>query len=106
MERSRVPSKEKRAAKHANKSVPGSQVAGNPFVNLIAAMLTAHTPLAEVLAIVREQVVAILAQPRAGSTGHLVTGGPAGFFEAKPDRASLSELRQGHLFHRTSSQSA
>jgi hypothetical protein len=61
MERSRVPSKEKRAAQHADKSVPGSQVAGNQFVHLIAAMLTAHAPFAEVLAIVREQVVAILA---------------------------------------------
>jgi hypothetical protein len=60
MNRSRVSSKEKRAAKHADKSVPGYQVAGNQFVNLIAAMLTAHAPFAEVLAIVREQVVAIL----------------------------------------------
>jgi hypothetical protein len=61
MDRSRVPSKHKRAAKHADKSVPGSQVAGSQCFHLIAAMLTAHAPFAKVLAIVREQVVAILA---------------------------------------------
>jgi hypothetical protein len=62
MDRSRVPSHKKRAGKHPDKSGPGSRVAGNQFVNLIAAMLTTHAPFAEVLAIVREQVVAILAQ--------------------------------------------
>jgi hypothetical protein len=43
--------------------MPGSQVTDDQFVNLIAAMLTAHAPFAEVLAVVGQQVVAILAQP-------------------------------------------
>jgi hypothetical protein len=58
---SRIPSKKKRTGKQRAQSMPRSQVTGNQFVNLVAAMLTAHAPFAEVLAIVRQQVVAIFA---------------------------------------------
>jgi hypothetical protein len=61
MDRSRVPSKKKRAGKQRDESMRGSDVTGDQFVNLVAAMLTAHAPFAEVLAIVRQQVIAIFA---------------------------------------------
>ena len=35
-------------------------------------MLTANAPLAEMLAIIREHVIAILAESHAGSTNHLM----------------------------------
>jgi len=98
--------KSKGAGKHRNQSMPGSQATENQLIDLIAAMFTPHAPLAEVFAIIRQQVVAILAQARAGPANYFVPVGPTQFLDAKPDRASLSELRKGHLFHRTSTQSA
>jgi hypothetical protein len=59
MDLSRVPWEKKRAGKQRDQSMPGSRVTGNQFVNLVAAMLTAHAPLAEMLTIVRRQVVPI-----------------------------------------------
>jgi hypothetical protein len=58
---SRVPSKKKCPGEPRDQSMPGSDVTGNQFVNLVAAMLTAHALFAELLAIVRQQVVSILA---------------------------------------------
>jgi hypothetical protein len=47
------------ASKQLNQHEQYAPAARNALVHLIATMLSAHTPLAEVFAIVREHVVAI-----------------------------------------------
>jgi hypothetical protein len=67
-------------------------------------MLTAHAPFAKVFAVVRQHVVAILAQPQASPTDHFIPIEPARLVQADPDHAPLGKLRQGNLLNRTSTQ--
>jgi hypothetical protein len=55
-------------------------------------------------AVIREHVVAIFAKPRTSSMHHFISDELAWFLETKPDRAPPSELQQGNLFHRPSTQ--
>jgi hypothetical protein len=46
-----------------NKAKPALADAAHQLVHLIAAMLTTHAPLAKVLAVIPQHVIAVLAQP-------------------------------------------
>jgi len=86
--------------------VAHASAASNQFVHLVAAMLPAYAPLAEVFAVIRQQVITIFAQALAGAFHDLVRIKPSRLRGAYPNRASLGKLRQRHFFYRTPTQSA
>jgi hypothetical protein len=53
----------KNACKQYRQFVAGSGVTGNHIVNLVASMFTTYAPFAEVFAVIRQHMIAILAQP-------------------------------------------
>src|SRR5580704_1481399 len=67
-------------------------------------MLAAHTPLAEVFAIIREHAVAVFPDPQAGSADHFMLVEQLPSHDAYPDRASKGKLRHGHFFDGPSTQ--
>ena len=55
-------------------------------------------------AVIREHVIAIFAKARTSSINDFISVELAWFLETKPDRAPSSELQQGNLFDRPSTQ--
>jgi len=80
-------------------------VTRDAIVDLIAAMLAAHAPLAEVFAIVREHAVAVFPEPLAGSADDFMLVEPVRSHDTNPDWSSLGKLFQGHFLDRPSAQS-
>jgi hypothetical protein len=78
--------------------------ARQPCFNLEAAMLTAQTPFAEVLAVVGQQPVAILAYSRARPPNYLSTIEGLRRVGSDPDRTAAGETSERNFFHRTSAQ--
>src|SRR6185295_8158655 len=68
-------------------------------LHLLAAMFASQTPFAEVLTVIAEKVIAVLADPRPRSPNHFLTG-EAGRARSNPERMSMSELRESNLLHR------
>ena len=66
---------------------------------LLAAMFAAQTPLAEVLAVVAEEAIAVLADPRPRSPNHFLVVEASGA-GSNPESVSMSEARERNLFHR------
>ena len=64
-------------------------------------MFAAQTPLAEVLAVVAEEVIAVLADPGPRSPNHLFMVEANGTISSNPDRVCVSETRERNLFHRS-----
>ena len=64
---------------------------GQQAVHLRAAVLTVHTPLAKVLAVVAQQAVAIFSEPRARTLNDLFTPQGIGPCGSHPHRMSVSE---------------
>jgi len=62
-------------------------------------MLAAQTPLAEVLAVVAEEPIAVLAEPGARSPNHFLAGEASGA-GSDPEGVSMSERRERNLFDR------
>jgi len=65
----------------------------------MAPRFASHAPFAEMLAVIREHVVAIFAKSRASSMHDFISDELTWFLETKPDRAPPSELQQGNLFY-------
>jgi hypothetical protein len=65
---------------------------------LLAAMFAAQTPLAEVLAVVAEEAIAVLADPRPRSPNHFLAVEASGA-GSNPQSVSMSEPRERNLFH-------
>jgi len=86
--------------------MPRAQAASNQLVDLMATMLTADAPFAEVLAIVHQQVIAIFTEPQAGATDHFLGIEPARSLKTDPNCAPLCELGLENLFDWTSAQPA
>ena len=66
---------------------------------LLAAMFAAQTPLAEVLAVVAEEAIAVLADPGPRSPNHFLAVEASGA-GSDPESVSMSETRERNLFHR------
>ena len=62
-------------------------------------MFAAQTPLAEVLAVVAEEAIAVLADPRPRSPNHFLAVEASGA-GSNPESVSMSETRERNLFHR------
>lgn len=75
-------------------------------VHLVAAMLTADAPLAEVLAVVPEQVVAVLSESRACTAYHFRAIVQTRLSQANPYFSSLGEPPQRDFLDATVTQSA
>jgi hypothetical protein len=86
--------------------MPRTQAASSQFVDLMATMLTADAPFAEVLAIVHQEVIAIFTKPQAGATDHFLRIERARSLKTDPNSAPLCELGLGNLFDWTSTQAA
>jgi hypothetical protein len=71
----------------------------------MAARRAAQTPLAEVLAIVGQQPVAVLAQPGARPANRLLRIEVRHHIGSNPDRATARETTQSYLLHRPSMKS-
>jgi hypothetical protein len=65
-------------------------------------MFTVQTPFAEVLTVVRQQPVAVLAHPGARPTDHFSTGEDRWAIGSDPNRAAASEPIESCFFHRPS----
>jgi hypothetical protein len=76
------------------------------LVNLVAASFSADAPFAEVFAVIRQRMVAILTQSQASPTDHILPAEVACLRQPHPDLAALSELRKGNLFDWASTQPA
>ena len=63
-------------------------------------MFAAQTPLAEVLAVVAEEPIAVLADPRPRSPNHFLAAEASGA-GSDPKGVSMSETRERNLFDRT-----
>jgi len=81
--------------------VPGTR---QPLFYLIAAMFTVQTPFAEVLTVVRQQPVTVLADPGARPMDHLSTREGRWRVGSDPDSAAAGEASERSLFHRPSVQ--
>jgi hypothetical protein len=66
---------------------------------LLAARFAAQTPLAEVLAVVAEEPIAALADPRPRSSDHFLAA-EASDARSNPQSVSMSEPRERNLFDR------
>ena len=77
---------------------------GKKTVDLVAPRFASNAPFAEMLAVIREHVVAIFAKSRTSSMHDFISVELAWFLETKPDPAPPSELQQGNLFYRLSTQ--
>ena len=75
-----------------------------PCLDLKAARLIAYTPFAEVLAIVGQQPVAVLAHPGQGPAHHLAAIEILRRIESDPDRLTTGETSERNFFHRPSAQ--
>jgi hypothetical protein len=75
---------------------PGAR---QPRVYLIAAMFTVQTPFAEVLTVVRQQPVAVLAHPGARPMDHFLTREGRWRIGSDPDRAAATD-RDFHMWLR------
>jgi len=80
-------------------------VTSDAILDLVAARLAAHAPLAEVLAIVREHAVAVLTEPQTGSPHHFMLLEPVRFHDTNPHRAPLRKLRLWHFLDGPATQS-
>jgi len=78
---------------------PGAR---QPCVYLITAMFTVQTPFAEVLTVVRQQPVAVLAHPGACTMDHFSTREDRCRIGSDPDRAAASETIESCFLHRPS----
>lgn len=67
---------------------------------LFAAMFSAQTPLAEVLAVVAEQAIACFADPGSRSPNHCLAV-EASRSRPNPEGVSTSKPRERNLFHRS-----
>ncbi len=75
-------------------------------LHLLAARLAAHTPLAEMLAVVSEEAITVLADPRARSTYDLLPGEAEALMRSKPESVPVSETRDRNLFDRSPAKGA
>ena len=66
---------------------------------LLAAMFAAQTPLAEVLAVVAEEAIAVLADSGPRSPNHFLAAEASGA-GSDPEGVSMSETRERNLFDR------
>lgn len=73
-------------------SPPRQLYTPNPTVNLLTTVLPSNTPLAEMLAIVAEHAVAILAEPRTRSAYDLFAIERSRLLGCDPERISVAEL--------------
>ncbi len=80
---------------------PGTR---QPLFYLIAAMFTVQTPFAEVLTVIRQQPVTVLADPGARPMDHLSTREGGWRVGSEPDSAAAGETSERSLFHRPSVQ--
>src|SRR5437773_1585081 len=80
---------------------PGAR---HPSLYLIAAMRTVQTPFAEVLTVVRQQPVSVLAHPGARPLDHFSTRESRWRIGSDPDRATAGETIESCFFHRASAQ--
>jgi hypothetical protein len=67
---------------------------------LLAAMFAAQTPLAEVLAVIAEEPIAVLADPGPRSPNHFLAAEASGA-GSDPEGVPMSETRERNLFDRT-----
>ena len=70
-------------------------------LRLQAAVLTVHTPLAEVLTVVAQYAVAAFANTRPRTANDLLTSQAIGPWRSDPYRVSVSEACKRNLFHRS-----
>jgi hypothetical protein len=68
-------------------------------------MLAAQTPLAEVLAVVTEETIAVLTDPGPRAPHHFLAVEANGTVSSHPESVSMSETRERNLFHRPPVQS-
>lgn len=73
-------------------------------LHLIAPPVAAQTPLAEVLAIVAEKMIAVLPETRAGAVDHLLWRESGRQARPHPHTTSVAEARERNLFHRSPGQ--
>jgi hypothetical protein len=76
------------------------------LLDLKAALLVFHAPLAEVLAVVGEKSVAVFADAGERPARHFCPTEPRRRVDPDPDCPSQREARERNFFHRTSPQSA
>jgi hypothetical protein len=86
--------------------LPSTRAKSGELVHLITPRLPAHAPLAEVFAVVLQWVIAILAEPQASPTDHLLRVEIAGLLRPDSDFATDRKLRKRNLFHGASTQPA
>jgi hypothetical protein len=89
-----------------NKPEPRDSDPAHQRVNLVAAVLTAHAPFAEMLAVVPQHVIALFAEARTGTTNHLAPIVYPCLSGPNPDFPSVREATQRHLLDTTSAQAA
>ena len=75
-----------------------------PRFDLKAARLTAQTPFAEMLAVVGEEAVAVLAESRERPADHLAAIEILRRIGSYPDRLAAGETSERNFFHRPSAQ--
>jgi len=75
------------------------------LLDLKAAPLVLHTPLAEVLAVIGEKSVAVFADAGERPTRHCCATESRRRVSSDPNRPSKREARERNFFHRTSPQS-
>jgi hypothetical protein len=83
-----------------------SQDPRDPLIYLIAPMLAANAPFAEVLTVIGQQVVIVFTCPGTCPMNDFIAIEPRGLLEPDPDWVTLGELRQNNLLHRTAAQAA
>jgi hypothetical protein len=71
------------------------------LLHLLAARVTVQTPLAETLAVVGEEAIAVLADPRARSADHFLTIEADVLVRSKPESVTTSETCNRNFFHRS-----
>jgi hypothetical protein len=75
------------------------------LLDLIAALLILHAPLAEMLAVVGEKPVAVFPNAGAGPTRHFRTSEASRSVDSNPDRSAEREASERNLFHRAAAPS-
>jgi hypothetical protein len=89
-----------------NNAEPALPETADERVHLVAAMLPTHAPLGEVLAVVRQYVIAVFAEPRSGTANHFRPILQPSRSRPNPDFPSLREPPQRNLLDGTLAQPA
>jgi len=72
-----------------------------PVLDLRTATFVAQAPFAEVLAIIREQSIAVLAEPRTSAEDHFRAVKARLHARTHPDGVPMSKARERNLFYRS-----